>query len=78
MVNSGSLLTWKMEFFVLIVISIGKSPILDVPGVSGYIIVLSAFGYSADGIPWWQEIFNLRIVSVVSVVPYTKESTWCW
>ena len=40
MVDSGSLSTSKMEFFVMIVNSIAKSPILDVPGVSGYIIVI--------------------------------------
>ena len=40
MVNSGSLLTSKMEIFVMIVNSIAKSSIFDVPGVSGYIIVI--------------------------------------
>ena len=34
MVNSGSLPTSIMEFFVMIVNRIAKSPILDVPGVS--------------------------------------------
>ena len=38
-----SLPTSKMEFFVMIVSSIAKSPILDVPGVSGYIIVIICF-----------------------------------
>ena len=56
MVKSGSLPTSKMEFFVMIVNSIAKSLILDVPGVSGHIIclynqLLSAFGYSADVLP---------------------------
>ena len=37
MVNSGSLPASKMKFFVMIVNSITKSPMLDVPGVSGYI-----------------------------------------
>ena len=32
-----------MEFFVIIVNSIAKSPILDVPGISGYIIVIMCF-----------------------------------
>ena len=40
MVDSGSLPTSKMEIFVMIVNSIGKSPILDVPGVFGYMIVI--------------------------------------
>ena len=39
MVSSGSLPALKMEFFVMI----GKSPILDVPGVSGYIIAIICF-----------------------------------
>ena len=43
MVNSGYLPTLKMEFFVMIVNSIAKSPILDVSGVSGYIIVIICF-----------------------------------
>ena len=38
MVNSGSLPTSKMEFFVMIVNDIAKNPILDVPGVSGNVI----------------------------------------
>ena len=38
--NSGPLLTSKMEFFVIIVNSIEKSPISDVAGVSGYKIVI--------------------------------------
>ena len=75
MVNSGLLPTWNMEFFVMTVNSIAKSPIFDVPGVSGYIMLSSAFGYSADILPCWHEIINLRIVSFV---PYTKESTWRW
>ena len=33
----------KEESFVMIVNSIAKSPILDVPGVSGYIIVIICF-----------------------------------
>ena len=33
--NSGSLPISKMEFFVMIVNSIAKSHILDVPGFSG-------------------------------------------
>ena len=40
MVNSGSLLKSKIEFFVMIVKSIVKIPILDVPGVFGDIIVI--------------------------------------
>ena len=40
MVNSGSMPTAKMGIFVMIVNSIAKSPILDVSGVSGYIIVI--------------------------------------
>ena len=40
MVNSGSLPTSKMEILVMIVNSIIKGAILDVPGVSGYIIVI--------------------------------------
>ena len=40
MVKSRSLSTSKMKFFVMIVNSIVKSPILDVPGVSGYIVVI--------------------------------------
>ena len=43
MVNSGPLPILKMEFFVTIVNSIEKSPILDVPGVSAYIIVIILF-----------------------------------
>ena len=43
MVNPGSLPTSKMEFFVMIVNSIAKNPILDVPAVSGYIIVFICF-----------------------------------
>ena len=43
MVNSGLLPISKMEFFVMIVNSIEKSPILDMPGVSGYIIVIILF-----------------------------------
>ena len=43
MVNSDPLPTSKMEFFVMIVNCIEKSPILDVPGVSGYIIVIILF-----------------------------------
>ena len=43
MVNSGSLPTLKMEFFVVIVNGIAKSPVLDVPGVSGYITVIICF-----------------------------------
>ena len=43
MMNSGSLPTLKMEFFVMIVNSIAKTPTLDVPGVSGYIIVITCF-----------------------------------
>ena len=43
MVNSGPLPMSKMEFFVMIVNSTEKSPILDVPGVSGYIIVIILF-----------------------------------
>ena len=39
MVVSGSLPTLEIEFFVMIVNSIGKSPILDVSGVFGYMIV---------------------------------------
>ena len=31
--------------------SIAKSPIFDVPGVYGYIMLSSAFGYSADILP---------------------------
>ena len=75
MANSRSLPTLKIGFFVIIVNSIAKSPILDAPRVSGYIILIIAFGYSADVLSWWYEIFNLRIVSIV---PYTKESTWRW
>ena len=37
MVKSGSLPTSKMEFFVMIVNSIAKRPILDVPGISCYL-----------------------------------------
>ena len=48
MVNSGPLLTSKMEFFVMIVNSIEKSPILDMAGVSGYIIVIIRFWL----LPW--------------------------
>ena len=55
--------------------SIAKNPILDVPGVTSYIKAIIHCGYSADVLPWWQEIFNLRIVSII---PYTKESTWRW
>ena len=67
MVNSGPLPISKMEFFVTIVNSIEKSPILDVPGVSAYIIVIIRFG-----LQWrWQEIFNLRIVTIF---PYATES----
>ena len=40
MVNSGSLPKLKMEFFVIMFNSIAKSPVLDVPGVSGYTIVI--------------------------------------
>ena len=43
MVNSGYVSTLKMEFFIMIVNSIAKSPVLDVPGVSGYIIVIIYF-----------------------------------
>ena len=43
MVNSGSLPTSKIEFFVMIVNSIAKSPTLDVLGVSSYIIVIICF-----------------------------------
>ena len=43
MVNSGPLPISKMEFFVTIVNSIEKSPILDVPGVSAYITVIILF-----------------------------------
>ena len=43
MVNSGSLSTSEMEFFFMIVNGIAKSPIFDVPGVSGYIIVIICF-----------------------------------
>ena len=43
MVNSGSLPPSKMEFFVMIVNSIAKSPILDVSLVSGDIIVIICF-----------------------------------
>ena len=42
-VNLESLLTSKMEFCVMIVNSIAKSHILDVPGVSGYIIIITGF-----------------------------------
>ena len=35
--------TYKMEFLVMIVNNIVKSLILDVPGVSGYIIVIIYF-----------------------------------
>ena len=38
--NSEPLLTSKMEFFVMIVNDLANSPILDVPEVSGYIIVV--------------------------------------
>ena len=48
MVNSGSLPTSKMELFVMIVNSIAKNHILDVPGVSGYITVIISFWYNAD------------------------------
>ena len=51
MVNSGSLPTSKMEFFVMIVNSIAKNHILDVQGVSGYITVIIGFWYSADVLP---------------------------
>ena len=40
MVKPRSLSTSKMKFFVMIVNGIAKSPILDVPGVSGYIVVI--------------------------------------
>ena len=43
MVNSWHLPTYKMEFLVMIVNNIAKSLILDVPGVSGYIIVIIYF-----------------------------------
>ena len=43
MVNSRPLPISKMEFFVMIVNSIEKRPILDVPGVSGYIIAIILF-----------------------------------
>ena len=43
MVNSMSLSTSKMELFVMIVNSIAKIPILDVLGVSGYVIVVIYF-----------------------------------
>ena len=42
MVNSGPQPTSKMDF-VMIVDSIARSPILDVPGVSDYIIVIICF-----------------------------------
>ena len=65
--NSGSLPASKMEFCVIIGNSIEKSTILDVPGVSAYIIVIIRFG-----LQWrWQEIFNLRFVSIF---PYATES----
>ena len=41
--NSEPLPTSKMEFFVMIVNSIEKSPISDVAGVSGYKIVIIRF-----------------------------------
>ena len=67
MVNSGPLPASKMEFFVMIVNSIEKSTILDVPGVIAYIIVIIRFG-----LQWrWQEIFNLIIVTIF---PYATES----
>ena len=67
MVNSGPLPASKMEFFVMIVNSIEKSTILDVPEVSAYIIVIIRFG-----LQWrWQEIFNLRIVTIFG---YATES----
>ena len=53
MVNSGSLPTSKMEFFVMIFNSTKKSPILDVPGVSGYIIVIMRF--------WLQHRYTSRM-----------------
>ena len=43
MVKSGSLPTSKMEFFVMIVNSIAKSTILDVPRDSSYIMVIICF-----------------------------------
>ena len=44
MVNSGLLPASKMEFCVIIGNSIEKSTILDVAGVSAYIIVIIRFG----------------------------------
>ena len=48
MVNSAPLPASKMEFFVMIVNSIVKSTILDVPGVSAYIIVIIRFWVTVE------------------------------
>ena len=69
MVNLGPLPTSMMQFFVILVNSIRRKPILGVRGVPGYIIVIIRFGYSADVLVWQQATFNLRIISIVA---YTK------
>ena len=59
MVNSGPLPISKMEFFVIIVNSIAKSPILDVPRVSCYIILMMMMVNCFCGMVDRQKVFSL-------------------